>query len=150
MRGPGGGCRNRVRHNAVIVTGCVIVLGWAVVGRASAGGLETPPTRMDQLEALAFDPFRLVTDREQLAAYEAALKPALGAAEEQSGQPVTSSTAPAVATSGRREGNPVPSSTTAGITSLTSAAALVKVFVCQALLIAPRPPLRTPIQPPYP
>jgi len=121
-----------------------------MVGWASAGGLETGPKGAVHLEALAFDPFRLVTDTELLASYDAVLRPVLGGAGERSGQPVTSSTAPAFGASGRGGANPVPSSTAAGITTLTSAAALVKAFVGQALLIPPRPPLRTPTRPTWP
>jgi len=150
MRGPGGARKDCVGRNAVIVTGCVILLGWTVVGRASATGMEPQRVRADQLEALAFDPFQLVTDRGLLASCEATSKPAAGAAHEHSGQVLSSSTAPALAPSARKGGDPVVSSTTASITSLTSAAALLKAFVGQALLIPPRPPLRTPIQPTWP
>lgn len=150
MRRPGGALKDRVRGKRVVITWLVVLLGWALVGGASAGTPKSQRARADQLEALAFDPFRLVTERELLAVYEAALKPAAAAVNGQSGQPVSSSTAPALAPSARNGGEPVGSSTTASITSLTSAAALLKAFVGQALLIAPRPPLRTPTQPTWP
>ncbi len=146
MRGPGGGRMGRVRGKTVATTGFVALIGWALVGGVSAGGLEPRVLRPEQLEALAFDPFRLVTDKALLGPSEPVLR-ADGSASDES---VTSSTEPALAPSGREGGDPVASSTAAGITSLTSAAMLVKVFVGQALLIAPRPPLRTPTRPTWP
>ena len=142
-----GGAQKRDTWPVGLVAICgALALVWASSGMALA---ESPgPARGDQIEALAFDPFRLVTDKELLAVLKRSF-----AAESQPEQPrgsVASSAASASATSPTRAGTPVPSSTTAGFTSLTSAATLVKAFFGQALLIPPRPPLRTPVLPTWP
>ncbi len=128
-----------------------IVLACGGLGGASAAAGEGLPGRVGDAEALAFDPFSLVTDTKLLSSYQSALS---------SGR-VAKVVAPRPKSTARSD--PAPSTTVApsGSTESTSAPAPSEAtasddgsetisLATPTLLINPRPPKQTPVLPPWP